>query len=93
MVQILPSLGDRSLRSLVDLEHGLISREIYVNPDIYAQELELVYGRAWLFIGHESLVPNRGDFFQGRMGEETVILVRDHKDQLHVFLNTSATAA
>ena len=88
MVQLLPSLGDRSLRSLVDLEHGLISREIYVNPDIYAQELEQVYGRAWLFIGHESLVPNRGDFFQGRMGAETVILVRDHKDKLHVFLNT-----
>ncbi len=88
MASILHSVGDRSLRSLVDLEHGLISREIYINPDIYAQELELVYGRAWLFIGHESLVPNRGDFFQGRMGEETVILVRDHKDQLHVFLNT-----
>ncbi|MDE2838192.1 MAG: aromatic ring-hydroxylating dioxygenase subunit alpha [Chloroflexota bacterium] len=88
MVHILPSLGDRSLRSLVDLEQGLISREIYVNEDIYKQELEQVYGRAWLFIGHESLVPNPGDFFKSRMGEESVILVRDHKGVLHVFLNT-----
>jgi phenylpropionate dioxygenase-like ring-hydroxylating dioxygenase large terminal subunit len=89
MVNIIHSLGDRSLGDLVDLEKGTVSREIYVNKDIYEQELEQVYGRAWLFIGHESLVPNPGDFFQGRMGEESVILVRDHRGgQLHVFLNT-----
>src|SRR5437867_8174248 len=88
MVEILPSRSDRSLSSLVDLEHGLISREIYVNADIYAQEQEQVFARAWLFIGHESLVPKPGDYFQSRMGEETVLLVRDRKDALHVFLNT-----
>ena len=88
MVETLRSLGDRSLYDLVDLEHGLISREIYVNAEIYAQELEQVFARAWLFIGHESLVPNHGDFFQSRMGEEPVLLVRDHKGKLHVFLNT-----
>jgi phenylpropionate dioxygenase-like ring-hydroxylating dioxygenase large terminal subunit len=88
VVQILRSLGDRSLRQLVDLERGLVNREVYVNPDIYQQELEQVFTRAWLFVGHESLVPNPGDFFQSRMGEEAVILVRDHKSKLHVFLNT-----
>ena len=33
------SSGDRSLRSLVDMDQGLVSREIYVNEDIYKQEL------------------------------------------------------
>jgi len=88
VVAILPSLSERSLRSLVDLERGLVSREIYVNEEIYQQELEQVFARAWLFIGHESLVPRPGDYFQSRMGEETVLLVRDRKDALHVFLNT-----
>ena len=88
MVEILPSRSDRSLRSLVDLEHGLISREIYVNPEIYQQEQEQIFARAWLFIGHESLVPNPGDFYQSRMGEEDVLMVRDRKNQVHVFLNT-----
>lgn len=88
MVQILRSGNDRSLRDLVDLEHGLVSREAYVNPDIYEQELEQIFARAWLFIGHESLVPNPGDFFQSRMGEEDVLLVRDRKGHLHVFLNS-----
>ena len=79
------SFGDRSLRSLVDLDRGLVSREIYVNKDLYAMELEQIFTRAWLFIGHESQVPNPGDFVVSRMGEEEVILVRDRKSALHVF--------
>ena len=60
MATIARSVGDRSLRSLIDLDRGLVSREIYVNEDIYRQEMEQVYARAWLFIGHESLVPGTG---------------------------------
>ena len=37
---------DRSLRSLVDIEHGMISREVYTNEDIYRQELEQIFMRA-----------------------------------------------
>src|SRR6266508_1216512 len=85
---VLPSRSDRSIRSLVDLERGLVSREIYVNEDIYRQEQEQVFARAWLFVGHESLVPNPGDYFQSRMGEEHVLLVRDRQQRIHVFLNT-----
>lgn len=88
MVNVLHSPGERALSGLVDLDRGFVSRELYVNPDIYQQELEQIYARAWLFVGHESMVPNPGDFVQSRMGEESVILVRDHKNQLHVFLNT-----
>jgi nitrite reductase/ring-hydroxylating ferredoxin subunit len=73
---------------MVDLAHGEISREVYVNEGIYQQELEQIFARAWLFIGHESQVPKPGDYFQSRMGEEAVLLVRDRKGALHVFLNT-----
>ena len=57
-------------RGLVDLRAGEISREIFVNEDIYQEELEQVFGRAWLYVGHESQIPNPGDFFVSSMGEE-----------------------
>ena len=88
MVTYIKGRGDRNLRDLVDLETGTVSREVYVNEDIYAQELEQIYGRAWLLVGHESQVENPGDFVLGRMGEEEVILTRDRKGVIHVFLNT-----
>ena len=73
---------------LVDLNVGQISREIFVSEDIYQQEQEQVFTRAWLFVGHESQVPKPGDYFVSCMGEESVILCRDRAGQLHVFLNS-----
>ena len=79
---------DLDYNRLVDDERGLIDRNIYVNSDIYQAELEQVFTRAWLFIGHESMIPNPGDFFASRMGEESVILTRDREHKIHAFLNT-----
>ena len=73
---------------LVDLDSGLVSREIFVSEEVYRQELEKLFTRAWLFVGHESQIPNPGDFFTSRMGEESVILVRDKAGIIHVFLNS-----
>src|SRR5438552_4026313 len=77
-----------TLQEMVNLREGTISREVFVNQDIYQQELEQIFARAWLFVGHESQVPKAGDYFQSRMGEEAVLLVRDRRNELHVFLNT-----
>jgi phenylpropionate dioxygenase-like ring-hydroxylating dioxygenase large terminal subunit len=73
---------------LVDLAAGQISRKIFVNDEIYQEELERVFARAWLFVGHESQIHNPGDFFVSSMGEESVILCRDRMGQVHVFLNS-----
>src|SRR5258708_35461540 len=75
-------------KGLVDPAAGHISREIFVNDEIYRDEWERVFARCWLFGGHESQIPNPGDFFVSSMGEESVILCRDRAGQIHVFLNS-----
>ena len=77
-----------ALKSLVDVERGIISREIFVSDEIYRQELERVFARAWLFIGHESQIPKPGDYLTSSMGEESVILCRDRAGRIRVFLNS-----
>ncbi len=89
MVTILRARGDRSIRSFIDYERGTISRELYVHPDVFEQEMEQIFQRCWLFLGHESQIPNPGDFIVSRMGTEEVIVVRDRKDkQIRAFLNS-----
>lgn len=78
----------KSIGDLVDSKHGRISRELFVNDEIYRKELENLFTRVWLFVGHESQIPNPGDFFVSRMGEESVILCRDREKRIHVFLNS-----
>ena len=89
MVAVSKSREDRALRSFIDTEKGTLSRELYVNEEVFAQEMEQIFRRCWLFLGHESLVPNPGDFVVTRMGTEEVLVVRDRKDkQIRAFLNS-----
>src|SRR6266404_5776541 len=52
------------LNGLVDVDKGIISREIFVNEEIYRREQDQIFARAWLFIGHESQIPRPGDFLE-----------------------------
>lgn len=73
---------------LIDPEAGIVDRGIFVDDQIFADEQEAVFTRAWLFVAHESQIPNPGDFFVSRMGTESVIVSRDRAGLVHVFLNS-----
>ena len=51
-----------NVSSLVDAEKGLVSRRIFIEPDIYQQELEQIFARCWLFLCHETQIPIPGTF-------------------------------
>ncbi len=75
------------LSGLVDSRKGLIDRSIFVNKELYQQELEQIFGRCWLLVGHESQVSNPNDFAASYMGEDPVLITKDSKGKNHVFLN------
>ena len=72
----------------VDLDTGLVNRLIYSDRDIYERELERIFGRCWLFLAHDSMIPERGDYITNFMGEEQVIVIRDPHGKVRAFLNT-----
>ena len=45
---------------MVNLDKGMISREIFTSQAVYDDELERVFARSWLFVGHESHIPEAG---------------------------------
>jgi phenylpropionate dioxygenase-like ring-hydroxylating dioxygenase large terminal subunit len=77
-----------SARDLVDSGQGEISRRIFTDEAIHAQEIDRIFKRTWMYVGHESQVRKPGDFVLSRMGDESVILSRDSGGSIHVFLNS-----
>lgn len=73
--------------AIIDPETGQIDRRIFIDQAIYDEEMSKIFARAWLMIGHTSLVPHVNDFFHTYMGEDPVLLTRDAQGCLHAFLN------
>lgn len=75
------------ITDLVDIENGRLAGDMFTDEDIYQQELEKVWKRAWCFLAHDSQIPAKGDFFQTYIGEDPVMVVRQKDGSVKAFLN------
>lgn len=82
--------ADFDMDAMVSLERGEIDRRMFSDPDIFELEMELIFGRAWLFLCHETQIPNTGDFFESVMGRDNVLVVRQEDGGVKALLNTCA---
>ncbi len=64
-----------------------VSRRLYLDPEIFELEMQRIFGRAWLYLAHESQVPKEGDFVTAWMGRQPVIVLRGKQGELHVLHN------
>ncbi|GAB5450059.1 MAG: aromatic ring-hydroxylating dioxygenase subunit alpha [Halioglobus sp.] len=76
------------ISKLVNEDASLISRRCWSDEGVYALEKRGIFGKCWLFLGHESQVPNPGDFVQAYMCETPVILSRGEDGALYANVNS-----
>ena len=73
------------IRALVEPDR--VHKAVYTDPTLFELEMDRVFGRAWVYIGHESQIPNTGDFHQALIGREAVVLIRGEDGKPHVLFN------
>ena len=77
-----------SLATLIQPDR--VHRSVYSDPQIFELEMERIFGRAWLLLGHESQARKPGDYFTTRIGREPVIVVRKESGEIGVLVNRCA---
>jgi p-cumate 2,3-dioxygenase alpha subunit len=71
-----------------DLGKFQVHRSSMVSPDIYDLEKQHIFDRCWLYLGHESEVPNPGDYVRRVVAERPLFFARSRDGELKVFHNT-----
>ena len=77
--------SDQDIRALVDERR--VHRSVYLDADLFELEMERIFGRAWVFVGHDSQVAKPGDFLCTRIGRQPVIVVRHSDGAVRVLYN------
>src|ERR1700740_3445827 len=63
------------------------NREIFTDPELFELEMKYIFEGNWIYLAHESQIPNRNDYFTTTMGRQPVFIARNNDGDLNAFIN------
>jgi phenylpropionate dioxygenase-like ring-hydroxylating dioxygenase large terminal subunit len=69
------------------IEEARVHGSLYYDQRVFEDELDRIWYREWIYVGHESEVPEPGDYHLKKIGLQPVIMTRDKEGQVHLLLN------
>ncbi|MDP2621862.1 MAG: Rieske 2Fe-2S domain-containing protein [Hyphomicrobiales bacterium] len=64
-----------------------VHRLLYTDPAIFNQEMRKIFGAVWVYLAHESEIPNRDDYVTARLGLRPIIVTRDSQGTIRALFN------
>ena len=64
-----------------------LPQKYFVSPDIFTKEQAEIFSKEWLLVGHQSQIPDAGDFIVQRVNHESLFVIRDRGAKIHGFFN------
>ena len=64
-----------------------INRSIYDDPDIFEDEISLIFEKTWIYVAHESQIPKQGDYLWTEIGRQPVIINRLDNGEIGGLIN------
>lgn len=64
-----------------------IHKDLYISEELFQLEMEQLFANTWVYVGHASQIPNKGDYYTTTVGTEAVVMVRHSDDSIKVLYN------
>lgn len=82
-------LNEQTFHELVSRHRSgyALEQAFYLDPDIYARDIDQVFMRSWLYAGHLSEIPSVGDYFLFDFANESVVIIRSAADDVSALIN------
>ncbi len=75
-----------------DKETGVFRcrRDIFTNPELFELEMKYLFESNWVYLAHESQIPDNNDYYTTSIGRQPIIITRDKQGELHAVINACA---
>ena len=64
-----------------------VARDIFTDPGLFELEMKHIFEGNWIYLAHESQMPNKNDYFTGYMGRQPIFIARNRNGELNAFIN------
>jgi benzoate/toluate 1,2-dioxygenase subunit alpha len=68
-------------------------RDIFTNADLFELEMKYIFESNWVYLAHESQIPDNNDYYTTTIGRQPVVITRDKAGVLHAMINADANMA
>ena len=82
------NVTDSKYSRMIDTQCGLVDRKIFTDEHIYHEELKQIFGRCWLYLAHESELPQPGSYLTVLMGTTPIIVCRNSDNKIYAHINS-----
>lgn len=65
-------------------------RDVFTDPELFELEMTQLFESGWVYLAHESQVPEPNDYYSTWVGRQPVVITRDKQGTLHGLLNACA---
>lgn len=78
-----------ALRQLKNHRPGFsLNQPFYIDKDYFQLDMETIWYRDWLFVGHDCEIPKPGNYFTLQIGDYPIVIVRGKDKLIRAFHNT-----
>ncbi|MBK17883.1 MAG: (2Fe-2S)-binding protein [Rhodospirillaceae bacterium] len=64
-----------------------VHQSIYTDEAIFREEMRKIFGGVWVYLAHESQIPEKNDYVASKLGLRPIIVVRDLTGRIRALYN------
>src|SRR5215217_1294480 len=64
-----------------------VARDIFTDPDFFELEMKHIWEGNWIYLAHETQIPNKNDYLTMYMGRQPIFIARNRNGELNAFIN------
>jgi len=64
-----------------------LHRSAFTDEALFELEMQHIFEGNWIYLAHESQIPNNNDYYTTYMGRQPVVIARNRQGELNAFIN------